>query len=377
MRVLVVGAGIGGLGLAAGLTRAGIEVEVVEQAEQVRAHGSGVTLFANGFGALDALGIGDDVRTAAGAAGTYSSGSRRPDGSWLMRLGGAAENLRVIDRAELYRVLLAAVPRDSVRTASRVVGLGDGGVVLEGGTELAADVVVGADGLRSRVRADAFGDPGIRYAGYGAWRGITEHPVPIDAAGETLGRGARFGIAPLGDGRIYWFACVSVAPAYRAGGLDEVRRRFGDWHDPIGALLDATDPAAVSYAPIEELARRLRTFASGRCALLGDAAHAMTPNLGQGANQALEDAAVLNHLLGRDLGSAPDIRSITATLARYDALRRPRTQRIARQARLLGTVMQWRHPFLATVRDSAIRLAPTALADRQARNLQQWSLPAP
>lgn len=394
MRVVVVGAGIAGLATAVGLGRAGVDVVVVEQGAQLRAHGSGLSLFGNGLRALEVLGLsicgpdipspdipssdvpgpGAQATTAAATPGRmHRSGLRRPDGGWLSDLGHAAvAELRVIDRAELHRVLAAAVPAGAIRTDCRVIDLVDSSVVLDGDTVLDADVIVGADGLRSRVRGGgAFDDPGLRYAGYGAWRAITSVPVPIETSGETIGRGRRFGIAPLADGRVYWFACESAPPGEPAGGLDEVRRRFGGWHAPIAALLDATDPASVSYESIEELARPLGSFVAGRAVLVGDAAHAMTPNLGQGANQALEDATVLAHLIGgaRTLG-------VESALSRYDALRRRRTQRIARQARLLGSMMQMRHPVSATLRDLAIGLVPPRMVSAQSRRLQRWSPPA-
>ncbi|QTI68499.1 FAD-dependent monooxygenase [Gordonia polyisoprenivorans] len=373
MRVIVVGAGIGGLAIAVGLRQAGVDVQLLERADRVRAHGSGLSLFGNGFRALDAIGIGDQVRAAAGPAGVVDrSGTRRPDGSWLTRMA-STHDVRVIDRADLYRILLAAVPAGSIRAGARVVEVGDTSVVLDTGERRSADVIVGADGLRSAVRSSAFDDPGVRDSGYGAWRAITTRPVATDAAGESVGRGERFGIAPLADGRIYWFACVSASLGRCAGGLDEVARRFGHWHPPIEEILDATDPASVSSLPIEELAAPLASFVSGRRVLIGDAAHAMTPNLGQGANLAIEDAATLATLLV----AAKHGDEVPAVLARYDTLRRGRTQRIARQARALGAVMQASHPVTSTLRDLAMRSVPARVVDSRVRAVTRWSPPTP
>ncbi|WP_288337190.1 FAD-dependent monooxygenase [uncultured Gordonia sp.] len=376
MRVIVVGAGIGGLAIAVGLRQAGVDVQLLERADRVRAHGSGLSLFGNGFRALDALGIGDQVRAAAGpAVVVHRSGTRRPDGSWLTRMA-STHDVRVIDRADLYRILLAAVPAGSIRTGARVVEVGDTSVVLDTGERRSADVIVGADGLRSAVRTNAFDDPGVRDCGYGAWRAVTTGSVALDDAGETVGLGARFGIAPLADGRVYWFACVSTPPGSNPAGdagMEEVRRGFGHWHPPIEEILDATDPASVSYLPIEELAAPLASFVSGRRVLIGDAAHAMTPNLGQGANLAIEDAATLATLLV----AAKHGDELPAVLARYDALRRRRTQRIARQAKALGVVMQASHPVTATLRDLAMRSVPARVVDSRLRAVTSWSPPTP
>lgn len=140
--------------------------------------------------------------------------------------------------------------------------------------------------------------------------------------------------------------------------LAEVRRRFGDWHDPIPALLAATRPGAVLHHDVNELVTPLPSYAVGRVALLGDAAHAMTPNLGQGACQALEDAVSL----AAALRAGP---SVESALRRYDAERRPRSQSVARAARRAGRMgQQLSHPAAIALRDAALRLAPSRVTVR-------------
>src|SRR5262249_4179137 len=176
----------------------------------------------------------------------------------------------------------------------------------------AADLVVGADGLRSPLRSRLFASlPGPRYSGDTSWRGVTAGPGPAPGGGGgTWGRGERVGLVPMADGRVYWYATGNDAegrtfPDEHA----EVRRRFGGWHRPIAGVIDATSPAAVLHHDICWLPP-LPRFTAGRVALLGDAAHAMTPDLGQGACQAIEDAVVLAACAGRAQG-------LTAALASY------------------------------------------------------------
>ncbi|HEY0000696.1 MAG TPA: FAD-dependent monooxygenase, partial [Actinoplanes sp.] len=193
--------------------------------------------------------------------------------------------------------------------------------------------------------------------------GVTRHPVDLlGGAGESLGRGDRFGLAPLADGRAYWFA-VSRLPAGTTVPDEsaEVRRRFAGWHAPIAEVLAATDPAAVVRTDIHDLAAPLRTFRRGRTVLLGDAAHAMTPDLGQGAAQAMEDAATLTRLLGT--------RPIDEALDAYDRVRRARTRPIAARARRLGRLLQSRSPL----RDPVLRLMPSAVTALQLTALQSWA----
>jgi 2-polyprenyl-6-methoxyphenol hydroxylase-like FAD-dependent oxidoreductase len=234
-----------------------------------------------------------------------------------------------------------------------------------------ADLVVAADGIGSRTRAGLPGDPGVRYSGYSTWRGITDAPVDLHGeAGETWGDGLRFGLAPLADGRVYWFGVATLPEnTLFADELAELHRRFDGWHAPIADLIDATEPAAIARHDLHDLAGPLPSFVHGRVALLGDAAHAMTPDLGQGGGQALEDAATLVRLL-----AATD--DVDAALARYDTLRRARTQPIARRSRAVGRIAQLQGGLRTRLRDLAIGLTPTGLLRRQLAALQDWRPPA-
>jgi len=383
MRVGIIGAGIGGLATAVGLQRAGVPVTVFERRAGAGDAGSGISLFGNGLAALDALGLGPAAREIGAVPGgigpTTTAGQRRPDGRWLTRLPRSAQQtVAVVHRADLQQILLDALAPGTVRTDRPVRSVSvDGRTVdLAGGPET-FDVVVAADGIGSRVRRDWPGDPGIRYAGYRAWRGVSAQPVDVTAGiGETVGRGKRFGIAPLADGRVYWFAVISEPADQPAlDGPGPVLAAFGGWHRPIRDIVEATPPEAIRSLPIEELAGRLPTYRRGRCVLLGDAAHAMTPNLGQGGNQALEDAATLVALLATPATNGLD-GQIDAAVAEYDRRRRPRTQRIARQAALLGRVLQARGPLTARARDATLRLTPPAVAARGAVAIQRWQPPA-
>jgi len=348
-RVGVIGAGIGGLVTAIGLHRAGWDVTVFERAAAPTDAGSGLSLWGNAFTALDSIGLGDAVRALGAGAPGLPAGQRDRHGRWLAVIPPeATRELRVVHRADLHRVLTGALPPGTVRYGHQVDADPTG-----------FDLVVAADGIRSRTRASWPGDPGVRYSGYASWRGVTTVPVRLDGAGESLGRGERFGLAPLADGRVYWFGVASMpAGTTYPDEFAEVRRRFQDWHAPIADVLAAT--ATTFRTDIYDLAGPLPTFRRGRTVLLGDAAHAMTPDLGQGACQAMEDAATLTRLLG----AGP----IDAALDAYDRLRRARAQPIAARARQVGRLMQSRSPL----RDLALRLLPSGLAARQLTSLQAW-----
>lgn len=387
MRIAVIGAGIGGLCAAAGLQHTGAEVVVFEQAPDLRPGGSGLSVFANGLRALDTLGMGDRFRSISSAQASELRGDqRRPDGALLTTIpADAISELRVVDRADLHHLLVSSYSNGALEAGTRVENARpDGGVTLQRTDgyrhDDRFDLIIAADGLQSTARSTWLDDPGIRYAGYSAWRGITEHPVELHGvAAETWGVGCRFGIAPLVDGRVYWFA-VATMPAGQTF-EDEtaaIRDLFGHWHAPIPDLLDATPADRIHRLPIHELAGRLGSFHRGRVVLLGDAAHAMTPNLGQGGGQAMEDAAALSVLL-RPLApsSVPDAARLHTTLERYDALRRRRTQRIAQRSRAIGRVAHVRNPTVSKLRDLLLRSIPQWMLRHQVRRIQTWEPPDP
>ncbi|MFC6233892.1 FAD-dependent monooxygenase, partial [Leucobacter soli] len=365
MRIAVIGAGIGGLTVAAGLGADGHEAVVYERREDPGAVGAGLTLFGNAFGALDEIGLGERVReVSSDAVARMRAGQRAPSGDWLASLPpGAVPSLHSLHRAELHRVLQEALPWGSLRLGShaRVAASGEPVVTVDG-VEEPFDLVVAADGLRSDARTCLGLDRGVRYAGCTAWRGVTSAGLDLRReAGETWGRGKIFGIVPLPDARVYWFATESTDAGRRADDEREaLRARFGDWHAPIVSCIDATPAEAILRHDIHDLAALPASFVKGRTVLLGDAAHAMTPNLGQGAGQAIEDAATLVLLL-RGVRRAGDLGS---ALARYSALRRKRTRLVWRQSRLMGRVAQASHPVSAALRDTLLRAAPAAAMSR-------------
>lgn len=374
MRVGVVGAGIGGLTVAAGLAADGHEVVVFDRRDEPGAVGAGLTLFRNAFGALDSIGLGDRIRViSSDAISQMQAGQRVPSGDWLVAMPPVAmSSIRSLHRGELHRALVDALPRSALRLGLDVAVAVDGSPTITAGGEVESfDLVVAADGIRSESRARLGLDRGVRYAGYSTWRGVSSTAVDVHGeAGETWGRGHIFGIVPLPDDRIYWFATESTARGQSS--LDErqaVIERFAHWHAPIRAVIEATPADSILRHDIYDLKHLPTTFVTGRTVLLGDAAHGMTPNLGQGAGQAIEDAATLILLLR---GRA----DIESALRRYDELRRKRTRRIWSQSRVTGKVAQASQPLAAALRDALLRAVPPSAANRGIVRLQEWTAPS-
>ncbi len=364
MKAVIAGGGIGGLACALALTRHGWDVEVLERAPAFAEVGAGLSLWPNGLRALDALGVGEQVRERALLSG--EAGIRDSSGRWLSRTDTAALERRfgpvaMIHRADLLEVLRAAVPEDSLRHDVTVRHVSPGGTVAHSAGESRADLIVGADGIRSAVRASVWPDaPAPRYAGYTAWRMVTP-PVQVDGISESWGAGARFGYAPLPDGRVYCFAVANAREGDPGQGLAGLRRRFSGWHRPIPALLDAAAQDALLHDDLYELPP-LRAYTAGKVVLAGDAAHAMTPNLGQGACQALEDAVVLATCLDGPGG-----------LAAYDRARRRRTQMITLRSHRIGVAAQWESPVAVRIRNTAVRLLPRSSFLRSLAPVLDWA----
>ncbi|MQY11605.1 Aurachin C monooxygenase/isomerase [Streptomyces sp. RB5] len=381
---VVVGAGIGGLAAAVGLDRAGWQVTVLEQAPAAREAGAGLSLLTNAQRALDRLGVGDTVRACAASMAPGGDGLRTRSGRRLQAPPDPAFwrehglDIAVLTRPDLHGALRFALPRRSVRTGCEVLGAEstrDGATVTYrtacGERTLSGDVVVAADGAYSRIRAALWPRlPGPVYSGHSVWRGIAEG-VDGDAepGGSTWGPGAEFGRMPLTGGRIYWFAVANTPEGTRySDEYAEVTRRFGTWHDPIPALIAATPPAKVLRHDVFELPKPLPCYTAGRVVLLGDAAHLMTSDLGQGACQALEDAAVLcAELAGDDVDRA---------LTRYDEQRRERSQLIAAASHRMGEFKLTERRWERLRRDVRLRLASSRPAREGVVGIGDWTPPA-
>lgn len=360
MEAVIAGGGIGGLAVAAGLHRRGWRVTVLEQTAEFSVVGAAISLWPNAFRALATVGadLGGERLDEVG-------GLRDWRGRWIVRMDRELVNAHVataavVHRHDLRTALLAQVPQESQLAGVRVRGVrvdGERAVVEHDGGELAADLVIGADGVRSAVRASLWPQAAPpRYSGKTAWRLVMPRVKGMaEVWGETWGPGAVFGMAPVPGDLMYCYASGIVPPGGRSadGELAELRRRFRDWCEPIPSVLAAATEDQVLRNDIYALPP-LPTYVRGPVALLGDAAHAMTPFLGQGGCQALEDAATLSLAVE----TQPDL---ATALRRYDELRRPRTQDMVRKSRMSGTVghLSWGPARVA--RNALLRATPTSV----------------
>ncbi|MFC0003229.1 FAD-dependent oxidoreductase [Micromonospora siamensis] len=389
---VVVGAGLGGLATAGALARSGWRVTLLERADRVRPEPTAVVLWPNGVRALRALGLGSGLEAIA--TPLPDGGVRRPDGQWLVqpRPTPADRAPVVVHREDLHDALIAGLGDQvelrtgvAVRTVTATAGqrpaVGDGRQTFE------ADLLVAADGTDSEIRRQLAPEAGVVSSGCAAWRAVIpwyrapKLPADQPVNGETLGAGYRFVAASLGErgesgrGGIYWVATAAGAPRPEPPEtqLALLRRWYAGWPEPIGALLAATDPADLVQQEVRELRPLPRAYGfpagPGGVVLLGDAAHAMPPHLGQGACLAFEDAATLQSLLRE--ARLPD------AVQAYDRARRPRAATVVRQTRRMSAVLQTRGRLALRARDAALGKISPRLRNSAATSAAQWTPPTP
>jgi 2-polyprenyl-6-methoxyphenol hydroxylase-like FAD-dependent oxidoreductase len=366
MRAIVIGGGIGGVTAALSMARAGIETRVYEQAPAPSEVGAGISLWGNAIRALSHIGIKDDVVAAGDILHVGELRTWKGRVISLMAVGEADRELGhpsvVIHRADLLDILVRHAPKGMITFGAHCAGVRqqDSEVVVRftGGQSHYADTVVGADGINSQVRAAVLGSQPVRYSGYTCWRGVVEYPIekwPSGHAAEVWGRGMRFGITRIGHGRVYWWATRNARPNGRDGDVHkELLSYFRGWWEPVTDLLRHTPPSQIIRSDINDRPPT-HAWGKGRITLLGDAAHATTPNLGQGGCMAIEDGVILARHIARAHRGIVDV---TSALRAYEEERYPRTTMVTNMSWKLGRVGQWSNPVMCALRDFFAGLTP-------------------
>jgi 2-polyprenyl-6-methoxyphenol hydroxylase-like FAD-dependent oxidoreductase len=360
----VLGAGIGGLTLALSLQRLGVNVSVYERTLVISEIGAGLLLTPNAVSILDALGLKELLRPISVETPRWQV--LDVAGSVLAQIQPMTQNYPAISvrRADLQQLLVSQLGGGSIHLgheAKRITsGVGEATVEFANGERSTAQLVAVADGIHSQIRDGFFRQTAKRPCHYVGWRAMVDF-VPkgweTGTVTETWGRGMRFGLAATGENRCYWYASANRGPHQQTTQAERkalLMDLFSGWHRPVMELLEATTQ---DQSLENEIAERpvLRKWHQDGVVLLGDAAHAMTPNLGQGAAMAIEDAWEL----AQSFAQAKDV---PEGLNVYEGRRRRRVQAIQWASRFVGLAIQLESPVLCSLRDNFVRYSPNAAA---------------
>lgn len=390
MKITIIGAGIAGLTTAIALRkfRPDLELEIYEGSPELRAAGAGLALGANAVLGFEQIGVKAEVLAVSNVLESFKI--LDPKGKVITQSDNLTinRNLQTISnfavhRADLQQVLLAQIPGVAIYLNKRVWDFrqSENSVQIRfaDGASTQSDYVIATDGIHSIFRQMLLPESKIRFAGYTCWRGVVgggggedfpsfKNLVSLGqgkTASETWGLGKRFGIVPLPNDRLYWFACLNAASQkderFAAFGKKDLLDSFGDLHAPIPELIANTDPTKILWNDIIDFSP-VKKFAFNRVLLLGDAAHATTPNMGQGACQAIEGAVILGKTLAR-------IADPQVAFQAFEQVRLKRTSLIVNRSWQLGKLAQMESPILAGLRNFAFRLVPDSMNERQVKEL--------
>jgi 2-polyprenyl-6-methoxyphenol hydroxylase-like FAD-dependent oxidoreductase len=374
-KLIIAGGGIGGLTAALALNRAGFDVAVYERAPAFTEIGAGMSLWPNATQVLRSLGVLEQVLVSGEPVTQFNL--YRPNGKLISAIAmkGFQTPALCIHRADLHQALRNQLPEGCLNPGKCLESFeqdSDGVIArFEGGHIVRADGLIAADGMNSAVRAQIHGQSEPIFRGYCIWRGVAPE---IKGAvqghiSETWGAGRRFGVMPMGRGRVCWYATRNSTPSQSdapVGRKAEVSALFENWHGPIPELIEATNPGDIIKNDARDR-RPLKRWGERRVTLLGDAAHPITPNVGQGACMAIEDAACLTKCLLA-------FSDITLGFRSYEALRGSRTAHMARQARRIGAIGQWENPWVVGGRDLLARLVLSRSPDMQLKGMYAYEV---
>lgn len=364
--IAIVGGGIAGLTCAIMFEKLGYEVTVFESSKSIQAVGAGIAVAGNAIGAFKLLEIDQAIIKRGRMVSQFPILDEK--GKVLFAVNPnkikGDRNLEnfAIHRAELHNALLEQLTHSTIKTGKRLSRISKENeqyrLEFDDGSKENFQYIIGADGINSKVRDIVNPDAKIRFAGYDCWRGITEDTFEADNGFETWGKKGRFGMVPLADQKIAWYLCLNrKGPTPLQKSKQELIELFKDYHDPIPDIIRTTPEDAMLFNPIIDL-KPHKMYTKDNVLLIGDAAHATTPNLGQGACQAIEDVATLYQILQKN----NDLQQAFKTL---EAKRIKRTHYITNTSWWIGKAAQWENPLLVFVRNFIFRATPAKLNNKQ------------
>ena len=368
MNIAIIGGGIGGLTMALSLKRVGLPFKVFEAADEIKAVGAGIGLGSNAMQVFRYLGIHNDVAAAGRRIAVMSirdekfSTLSRMDLSRFEKQYGLSNY--AIHRADLHQVLAKAVGNEHIALNKRLKDVektsAGFSLLFEDGTTNEVTHIIGADGIKSKVRETFFDDGTLRDAKQLCWRGVLDADLPASLdynALEAWGKATRFGMVKMNSRQVYWYLLIDEHLGTLGSDVEQLAKAF---HPLAQDLVQNTDKEGLIKTKIYDL-KPIKSWSQKGICLIGDAAHATTPNLGQGACQAIEDAYVLGELLKKY--------DIDKAFGQYPKLRMEKAKRIVNQSWILGKVAHLSNPVLMYLRNLVMKLTPATISLKQLEDL--------
>lgn len=354
MNISIIGGGIGGLTTALALKQNGLAVSVFEGAQEIKPVGAGIIIAINAMQVFDKLGIRNKIEQAGHRISIIKITDEQLNVLSQTDLSNFEKKYKVnnvaIHRADLQNILAVETGFENIQLSKRLSAIDEGDgykLNFEDGTTIYSDVVIGADGINSVVRKQLFHHATIRDTRQRCWRGVTRHNFGDKynhVATEALGKGKRIGFTKINSDYIYWYAVINEGLINKNLSVPEM---FKEFHPDLLRLIEDTPEEKIFFSDISDL-KPIKQWHRGRACLVGDAAHATTPNMGQGACQAIEDAYILGKLFESG-------KSLEEIFTQYEKLRIKKAHFIVNTSMRLGKLAHLENPFAILLRNLMIK----------------------
>ncbi len=369
-KIIIIGAGIGGLTTAIALKQKGFEVEIFESSPEFKKAGSGINLAINAMQIYKRLGVYDDILSSANYTNSMNALSKK-----LKVLTSAnfkkfekkySAKTVAIHRARLHEILVSHLGNTKIHLNKKLKYLeqknGIVNLIFEDGSKHTAEVVIGADGIHSNVRNSIFKNTKLRDAKQVCWRGISKAKIDKkckEKLNEIWGKGNRFGFVHINDDEIYWFGLINKKEFKTKD--ENLLNIFLDYPQMVKNIIARTEKKDILCNEIWDL-KPIEKWHKGNVCLIGDAAHATTPNMGQGACQAIESSMVLSKCLKEE-------ENIETAFLRYENIRKEKANYVIKTSWFLGKIAQSSNSFVCTLRNFVAKITPKYITEKQSEKI--------
>ncbi|WP_298553839.1 FAD-dependent monooxygenase [uncultured Algibacter sp.] len=373
MNIDIIGAGIGGLTTAIALEKKGIKTRVFEQAEQIKPVGAGIILANNAMQVYEKLGLRKIIEENGNPISSMNitKSNLKPLSRIDLSYFERRHNIKniAIHRGKLQQILINRLKPTKIELNHKLTSIekntNDYSLKFENGNQIQSSIILGADGLNSIVRQNILPNNSIRNANQICWRGVTECELPIkfrNELNEAWGKSERFGFVQIAENKVYWYALKSFKKNKNEFSLNNLEQYFADYNSVIKDIIKSTKKEQINTAEISDL-KPTSIWYKENVGLIGDSAHATTPNMGQGACQAIEDAFVLSECLNKY--------EITKAFSEYQKLRLPKAHQVVKASWLVGKMAHFKNPLLIGFRNQMLRLVPSSVNRKQNEQIFQ------